>query len=184
MAEFPFSDSKLIDESQPNDATLGTALDDSVRENRRALNYVWGRATIRHSRRVDLVPLVQSLSVQGDKILLLAISETPHTLVQLTGGYEGQIIYLLLEETTPGDQVILHHNSQYIALTDGRDLALQPGDLICLRNVGGDLEASVNGRWVEVFREVAGAIMGLISPGGDRFELGVSDQGAVTVREL
>lgn len=182
--EFPYSGTQLVDESQPTDGTLGAQLDDAVRENRRALNFLWGRAAVRHFRHVDLVPLTQETSVQGDKIVEFDIAESPHTLVRLTGGFEGQIIYLMVADTSPDNVVILHHNSQYISLADGRDFHMQPGDLVCLRNQGGSIEEEEAGVWVEVFREVAGAILGLISPGRDRFEIGVSDQGALVVTEL
>lgn len=185
--EFPYSDSKLIDEAAPSDGTLGSALDDEVRKTRRGINYLWDRATIRHFRHVDLVPLVQSLSVKGDKILEMDMAETPHTLVQLTGGYAGQVIYVTVaddDEDVTGKELILHHNNQYIKLRDAQDFHMQRGDVSVLRNVGGNIDSEEDGYWEEWFREIAGSLLGMVSPNGDRYQLTVSDQGALVVTEV
>jgi len=185
--EFPFSGTQLIDPSQPTDGTLGTALDDAERETRRAINFVWDRATVRHFRHVDLVPLTRELDVRGDKILEMDISELPHTLVQITGGYEGQIIYLMVAESTeevPSKAITLHHNPQYIALRDSQDFLMKPGDVVILRNSGGDIDLGTAGSWVEWGREVAGTLYGMLSPDGTRFSVEVTNQGALRARGL
>ncbi len=184
MGEFPVSDTQLIDETQPTDGTLGAQLDDAEREARRALNYLWQRGSVRNYRLANLVPLVQDLSVQGDKIVEMAITESPHTLVQLTGGYAGQIIWLLVKATGQDDQVIIHHNPSFIGLADSRDFYMKPGDLLALRNVGGDIEGGENGYWQEILRQVGGAVLGLISPSRDLFSVTVNDQGALVVEKM
>ncbi len=183
MAEFPFSDELVLDESQPTDSTLGLSLDDRMRETRRAVNWIYQRTGARHFRHHDLVPFVQEVSVLGDKFVEFDMTETPHTLVRLTGGYDGQIIYCLLAESDPPNTLIWHHNDSYIKLKDGRDFHMLPGDLLCLRNVGGDLEGE-EGHWEELFREINGAILGLISPGRSRFQVTVTDEGALQVEDL
>jgi len=183
---FPESDQHLVDPTVPNDSTPVSSLDDYIRQNREALNFLWDGTILKHFQRIVLVPLTQSFDVKGGKFYELDITEVPHIVAQLTSGYEGQIIYLLLaanDMQVPDKQITFHHNSNFIKMRDNKDFILKPGDLLCLHNEGGVIGES-EGVWIEDWRMLGNAHYGLVSPNNNRFSLGVSEQGALTVETL
>lgn len=182
MAEFPYDETRLVDPESPADGDLAATLDDKLRETRRALNYLYERSSDRAYREVELEPLATTVALLGDKVLVLTAAEADQAVAQFTGGYEGQLLNVVLADDSP--DLTIHHNASYISLADSQDFIMKPGDLLCLRNLGGDPDSETDGSWREAFRAVNGAILAMVSPDTSRFAVTVSDQGALQVEEL
>lgn len=182
MAEFPFDETRLVDPDSPEDGDLAATLDDVLRETRRALNYLYERTSARAYRDVELEPLATKVALLGDNVLVLTAAEAEQAIAQFTRGYEGQLLNVVLADDSP--DLTIHNNASYISLADGQDFLMKPGDLLCLRNLGGDPDTKINGSWREVFRAVNGSVLAMVSPDNNRFAVTVSDQGALQVEEL
>ena len=167
-----------INANQPVDQVLNALWPLYIRENRAEINEVWGAIT-----GLSTVDTIYEMGA-GEFTLEIGvdIANLPLEVISLTG-----VIAVDLDQITKGTggmlkiiragdaNVTVKHDASYISLNGGVDIALEPGNILGLVNIGGDPDTSTNGIWYEVFSSSSNASYTAVNMGAGEtiLEVGV-----------